>query len=755
MMSKAFSVATVALAASSLVSAQTFTACNPLKKTCPADPAFGGTTSCDFTKGACNTFSLADGTSLKYNGQGAVFSISKDSDAPTIHTGKYIFFGEVEVKVQAAPGKGIVTSAVLQSDDLDEIDWEWVGGDNTQVQTNYFSKGDTSSYDRGAFHGVGNPTGQVHTYTVKWTSQGVWWFIDGQQVRELTAANAKGGAAALPQTPMQIKLGTWVAGRKDAPEGTVQWAGGYADYSKAPFLAYYQSVKIVDYAGKDSPASGGVKEYVYSDNTGSWKSIKVVGGSGNDDTSSTTSVASTTKATKTSSKTTEASSTETTSSAVTKTSSVESKTTLTSAVSTASKTDSGSGNATASTTGGSNTSPATGSATPTSVPKSGAERGVAAVGSVLLAGAGVLAAQLLLARPPARSSGVRACPLARAARPISRIVVAPLLLFLLLLVPPRPSSSSSSCRAAPTTTVVSQHAGRQAGKQYDGEAGRWRFAQISLSETNDQRPKGAFAGSSTDRQDKPAGRAALQRADHHPGCKGRVYGLGVDEEEVTSVDGGDRAGRPPTDREREKKKTSKRPGSSPALFIFRVGKSTSPAFCILRQCPSALLPAPRFALPALDVPRSNGPGRLFSSSRDVLSLGQFAALMLPNYHSVPYPLQRAIANTSRVDKPFRSRPASPANVGTCMLGARRPHGRPPSRLPGANRPPPTLSGHALLGAVRDAAGDSPKGGNLTGTARPGHGRRPRIAFTHTWRNAPAIMRRQASETSRPSLDHPR
>ncbi|GJN73589.1 cell wall glucanosyltransferase Mwg1 [Purpureocillium lilacinum] len=396
MMSKAFSVATVALAASSLVSAQTFTACNPLKKTCPADPAFGGTTSCDFTKGACNTFSLADGTSLKYNGQGAVFSISKDSDAPTIHTGKYIFFGEVEVKVQAAPGKGIVTSAVLQSDDLDEIDWEWVGGDNTQVQTNYFSKGDTSSYDRGAFHGVGNPTGQVHTYTVKWTSQGVWWFIDGQQVRELTAANAKGGAAALPQTPMQIKLGTWVAGRKDAPEGTVQWAGGYADYSKAPFLAYYQSVKIVDYAGKDSPASGGVKEYVYSDNTGSWKSIKVVGGSGNDDTSSTTSVASTTKATKTSSKTTEASSTETTSSAVTKTSSVESKTTLTSAVSTASKTDSGSGNATASTTGGSNTSPATGSATPTSVPKSGAERGVAAVGSVLLAGAGVLAAQLLL-----------------------------------------------------------------------------------------------------------------------------------------------------------------------------------------------------------------------------------------------------------------------------------------------------------------------------------------------------------------------
>lgn len=41
--------------------------------------------------------------------------------APTIATGKYIFFGRVDVEVQAAPGVGIVTSAVLQSDTLDEV----------------------------------------------------------------------------------------------------------------------------------------------------------------------------------------------------------------------------------------------------------------------------------------------------------------------------------------------------------------------------------------------------------------------------------------------------------------------------------------------------------------------------------------------------------------------------------------------------------------------------------------------------------
>ncbi|EQK98813.1 glycoside hydrolase family 16 protein [Ophiocordyceps sinensis CO18] len=120
MLSKFSPVAVVAVAASSLVSAQTFTACNPLTKTCPADPAFGETVNCDFTKGACGAFQAAQGTTIKYDSQGAVFTINSEKDAPTIHTDKFIFFGEIEVEVQAAPGQGIVTSAVLQSDDLDE-----------------------------------------------------------------------------------------------------------------------------------------------------------------------------------------------------------------------------------------------------------------------------------------------------------------------------------------------------------------------------------------------------------------------------------------------------------------------------------------------------------------------------------------------------------------------------------------------------------------------------------------------------------
>jgi hypothetical protein len=40
----------------------------------------------------------------------------------------------------AAKGQGIISSVVLQSQDLDEVDWEWIGGQEGKVQANYFGK---------------------------------------------------------------------------------------------------------------------------------------------------------------------------------------------------------------------------------------------------------------------------------------------------------------------------------------------------------------------------------------------------------------------------------------------------------------------------------------------------------------------------------------------------------------------------------------------------------------------------------------
>lgn len=197
--------------------------------------------------------------------------------------------------MRASTGTGIVTSFVLQSDDLDEIDWEWLGTDTAQVQTNYFGKGDTTTYDRGAYHPVASPQDTFHTYSIDWTQDYVKWYINGNLVRTLNYADAKDGTR-FPQTPMQIKLGTWCAGGKDSPKGTVEWAGGYTNFDEAPFLAYYQSITIQDY----SKGVSGAQYYTWADKSdGSYDSITVLTDGSSASVSSTSTSTSTEKSTAT------------------------------------------------------------------------------------------------------------------------------------------------------------------------------------------------------------------------------------------------------------------------------------------------------------------------------------------------------------------------------------------------------------------------------------------------------------------------
>ncbi|KAI3394318.1 hypothetical protein diail_2912 [Diaporthe ilicicola] len=166
--------------------------------------------------------------------------------------------------MKAAPGTGIVSCAILESDDLDEIDWEWLGGTATEVETNYFGKGNTSNYDRETYVQMADSQSDFHNYTIVWTKETTTWMIDGESVRTLAYADANGGDN-YPQTPMRVKLGIWAGGDPSNSEGTIEWAGGETDYNDGPFTAYVQSVSITNY----DPA----KSYTYGDLTGSYDSI--------------------------------------------------------------------------------------------------------------------------------------------------------------------------------------------------------------------------------------------------------------------------------------------------------------------------------------------------------------------------------------------------------------------------------------------------------------------------------------------------
>lgn len=249
----------------STVVAQTSTDCDPTKKTCPANEGLNQASySVDFTKGASNDWNITYGT-LTYDAtNGAAYTITKSGDAPTVQSNFYVFFGAISVVMKAAPGTGIVSSAILESDDLDEIDWEWLGGTATEVETNYFGKGNTSTYDRETYVQMADSQADFHNYTIVWTKETTTWMIDGESVRTLAYADANGGAN-YPQTPMRVKLGTWAGGDPGNPEGTIQWAGGETNYDEGPFTAYIKSVEITNY----NPA----KSYTYGDLTGSAESI--------------------------------------------------------------------------------------------------------------------------------------------------------------------------------------------------------------------------------------------------------------------------------------------------------------------------------------------------------------------------------------------------------------------------------------------------------------------------------------------------
>ena len=230
-------IAAAATALLSPVVAQTSTKCNPLTSgmnssmfalpafllltmssgNCPADPALGKSATIDFTQGSSNMFTTQGNPT--YDGNGASFSIAKSGDAPTLISNFYIMFGQIEFVMKAAPGVGIVSTLVMQSDDLDEIDWEILGADNTQVQTNYFGKGQTGSYNRGGFAADPGNQQSFQTYTVTWDSNQVVWSLNGNPVRTLTAAEA---GSQYPQTPMQLKIGSWSAGDPSNAPGTVR-----------------------------------------------------------------------------------------------------------------------------------------------------------------------------------------------------------------------------------------------------------------------------------------------------------------------------------------------------------------------------------------------------------------------------------------------------------------------------------------------------------------------------------------------------
>ncbi|KAL2282173.1 hypothetical protein FJTKL_11002 [Diaporthe vaccinii] len=251
--------------------------CNPLAETCAPIPGITSPLRVDFTKLATadvpkNGWTIANYATFRTDSKnGGVFPIEKRYDAPYIWTTSYFLYGHVDVVMQAAPGAGVISSAVLMSDTADEVDWEWSGNNyalkKPTVQTNYFGKGITGSYDRSTFVTPDfEMTTGLHKYGIDWTAESLTWTIDDKVVRVLYKKDCDNGEHQYPQTPSRFHLGAWVAGDPSNAPGVIQWSGGVTDFNKLPYTAYVKSVSL-------EPSSK-CAYFNYTDKRGSTDSVK-------------------------------------------------------------------------------------------------------------------------------------------------------------------------------------------------------------------------------------------------------------------------------------------------------------------------------------------------------------------------------------------------------------------------------------------------------------------------------------------------
>ncbi|RYP14252.1 hypothetical protein DL765_006503 [Monosporascus sp. GIB2] len=223
--------------------AQTWTACNPLTNTCPPNTALGMAIDVDFTQGGVNSFKASGGT-VTYDSNGAAFTVTRGGDAPQLSSVFFIMFGRVEFTLKAAPGAGIVSFFVLQSDCLDEIDWNstsfraprpiillkfgvWSGGDpNNSPGTIDWLRGPTD-YSQGPFtmyvksvKVTDYSTGSSYIYG---DSSGIWQSIraEGGEVN-----GNEGNAGILTITA--VAAGTTFISEANVPVGGI---GGSGDAS--------------------------------------------------------------------------------------------------------------------------------------------------------------------------------------------------------------------------------------------------------------------------------------------------------------------------------------------------------------------------------------------------------------------------------------------------------------------------------------------------------------------------------------------
>ncbi|KAK9764114.1 putative glycosidase CRH2 [Basidiobolus ranarum] len=175
----------------------------------------------------------------------------------TVSSVRWIQYGKVSARVKSAStSPGVVTAFILRNPEGDEIDFEWVGGNPHQVQTNYYYNG-IIDWENGGKHNIGSDTSKgFHDYMFDWDEEYIKFSVDNKVVRTLYKKDTwdeKLKVYKFPSRLALVQVGLWDGGR--GSEGTTDWAGGKTDWSNPDtvYKAYFDHINVeCKYGGNET-----------------------------------------------------------------------------------------------------------------------------------------------------------------------------------------------------------------------------------------------------------------------------------------------------------------------------------------------------------------------------------------------------------------------------------------------------------------------------------------------------------------------
>ncbi|CAI4046443.1 hypothetical protein SKDZ_12G2470 [Saccharomyces kudriavzevii ZP591] len=199
-------------------------------------------------------------TSIEASSGNIVLAMPKKTTGSLVASTRSFLYGKASVRMKTARSRGVVTAFDLISAIGDEIDFEWLGGDPTMTQLNYYSQG-MLDYTRMQRYPVGADTWSTyHNYEIDWDSERIIWYVDGRMVRTVLKKDTWdpiNKEYRYPQTPMRLEVAVWPGGSETNGPGTINWAGGLIDWENSPdiiekgqFTAHVEQVTVTPYQNK-------------------------------------------------------------------------------------------------------------------------------------------------------------------------------------------------------------------------------------------------------------------------------------------------------------------------------------------------------------------------------------------------------------------------------------------------------------------------------------------------------------------------